>query len=120
MAKISVKTATIAPNISSVTGEIDLESFTLMAIEMPATWTGTTLTFQSKGEKVEGNPDGWKDVYDDEGSEVTVTVAQNRIIGINAAALKLGALRYIRIRSGTAASPTQQNALKTLRLILKH
>lgn len=113
----------IPPN-ESLTGEIDLGTLKLLAIEFPVTWAGTVVTFQAKANRSEDQEDNpalqvWKNVYDDSGAEVTVTVGANRIVGIDAAAGKLAALRYLRIRSGTSAAPVGQNPTKQLNLICK-
>lgn len=117
--------AEIPPN-QALTGEIDLGSNKLFAIEFPSTWAGTSITFQAKtqGQPAAGDtsPDDletWKNVYDDAGTEVTVTCAANRIVGLDATALELSSLRWIRIRSGTSASPVNQNPAKPLKLIVK-
>ena len=114
------------PANQTITGIIDLGEFKLFAIELPATWAGTSLTFQAKStntpeadDQSVDDAENWKNVYDDSGNEVTVTVAANRIVCIDAAALKLAALRYIRIRSGTAAAPVGQNPSKPLKLLVK-
>lgn len=118
MAKVGVISAEIPAN-QSLTGEIDLGSNKLMAIEFPTTWAGTSITFQSKVERNENGLETWRNVYDDAGSEVTATVGSNRIVGLDALALELSSLRYIRIRSGTSSSPVNQNPTKLLRLIVK-
>lgn len=116
---------TTIDNNGYFSGMIDLADSTLVAIEMPATWTGTQITFQAKTSRGAGNDiediETWKDVYNDAGTEVTITVAANRIVGIATAVLKdaLGPLRYIRLRAGTAAAPQGQSPSKQLKLITK-
>lgn len=122
MASVSVIGVQIPAN-EALTGMIDLGTHNLMAIEMPENYDGTTLTFQSKAERsvtsAESTED-WDDVYNDAGTEVSITVAANRIVGLRAdVANALSALRFIRIRSGTSASPQNQNPAVNLRLIVK-
>lgn len=93
-----------------------------MAIELPATFNATSITFQAKSERGNDESDNletWKNVYDDAGTEVTVTVAGNRIVGLDAVAMELAALRFIRIRAGTSAAPANQSPKKQINLILK-
>lgn len=125
MSKISIIGAEI-PNNQALTGEIDLGSFLFFAIELPTTWAGTTITFQSKssrqpnpGEVEPDDQETWRNVYDDTGTEVSLTVAANRIVSASTAALKLAPLRYIRIRSGTSAAPVNQSPSKPIKLIVK-
>lgn len=121
MSQISVIGVQIPAN-QALSGMVDLGANNLFAIEMPEAWSGTTLTFQSKAERsatAAESTEDWDDVYDDAGTEVSVTVAAGRIVTIDAAALKLAPLRFLRIRSGTSASPVNQNPTRELRLIVK-
>lgn len=122
MAKLGVLGVQV-PNNQAVTGMIDLGSHGLLAIEMPESWAGTAITFQAKAERsvtsAESTED-WDDVYDDTGTEVSITVAANRVVVIGTVTkAAIGALRFIRIRSGTAASPVNQSPAKDFRLIVK-
>jgi len=122
MAKSSVLGVQIPPN-QALSGAIDLGSHGLVAIEMPEGWAGTVITFQCKAERsatsAESTED-WDDVYDSGGTEVNWTVAANRVVTPTAAhAAAIAPLRFIRIRSGTAAAPTNQNPARELRLIVK-
>ena len=107
-------TATIAQN-QALSGAIDLGSASLLAIAMPAAWDAAKLTFQAS-DSLAGT---YQNVYDDAGFEVTVTAAAARVIAVDVAALKLGALRYVKIRSGTAAVAVNQTAARTLTLLVK-
>lgn len=126
MAANSVLGAQIPAN-ESLSGEIDLGSFDLLALEMPEVWAGTTITFQSKAipasattSRVGITTEDWDNVYDDTGTEVSITVAANRVVVIGTVTkAAIGALRYIRIRSGTSAAPVNQNPTMEIRLIVK-
>lgn len=107
-------TATIA-NAASLSGEIDLEGFKLAAIIMPAAWDAANLTFQASD--VSGGT--FQNVFDDAGTETTVTAAVSRSIGMDAAMPELAAFRFLKIRSGTSALPVNQTAARTLTLVLK-
>ncbi len=112
------------PANQALSGEIDLGSNNLIAIEVPGSWAGgAVITFQAKGTEVNdevSDPEDWNDVYDDTGTEVSVTVAANRVVVIGTVTkAAIGAIRYIRIRSGTAAAPVNQNPARNLRLLVK-
>lgn len=100
---------------ASLSDIIDLGAHKLCAILMPAAWTAANLTFQAAI-----SPRGtFTDVYDDAGVEVAVTAATSRCIGLDATASELAALRFIKLRSGTAGVPVNQGAARTIYLILK-
>ncbi len=107
-------TATIAQT-ESLSGVVDLGGHALVGIIMPAAWTAAALTFQAS------NASGgtYANVYDDSAVEVTVQAAASRAIAVDMAALKLAPWRYIKIRSGTSATPVAQEAERTLTLVLK-
>jgi hypothetical protein len=109
------KTATIGTAANGQSDEVDLSGFELCAIQMPATWTTANLTFLAS------NATGgtFNDLYDDAGNEVSVTAAASRVISLDSVALKLGALRFIKVRSGTTGTPVQQGGSRALTLILK-
>lgn len=113
------------PNNQAVSGEIDLGSNDLVAFEMPESWAGTAITFQSKANRGEVSgggqaPEDWDDVYDDAGTEVSVTVAASRVVVVGTVTkAAIGALRYLRIRSGTSAAPVNQSPAKEIRVLTK-
>lgn len=96
---------------SALSGEVHLHNQRLFGILMPAAWDAANLTFQAS---IDGS--NFFEVYDDNGNEVTVTAAASRFIVLSAPLLYLGLQRII-IRSGTAASPVNQTANRTLNLI---
>ncbi len=110
----AIKTVTIA-NGASLSGEVDLGGYALAAIQMPSAWTAANLTFQA----ATASGGTFQEVYDDLGNELTVQAAASRCIGIDSVAGALAPLRFIKIRSGTAATPVNQAADRTLTLILK-
>lgn len=115
------------PNNESRSGEVDLGEHNLVALWMPAGWAGTAITFQSKdhrqpeaGDVSVDDLETWKDVYDDAGTEVSITVAANRVVVIGTVTkAAIGALRYLRVRSGTAAAPVNQSPTRVVKLIVK-
>ena len=81
------------------------------AIIMPAAWTAANLTF--RGSSGSTTP---VDLYDG-GTEVAVTAAASRYIIIEAAVFF--GVRTLQIRSGTAGTPVNQGAARTLRVICR-
>lgn len=112
------------PNNEALSSGVDLGNFSLAALEMPEGWAGTQVTFQAKAKPRDSdhpgvgdpNPEDWDNVYDSAGNEVTVTVAANRVV---VDLPELAAIRYLRIRSGTSATPVNQSPSKVIRLLLK-
>ena len=106
--------ATIA-NGASLSGVVDIgEGKTLCAIDMPADWTAANLTFQASTAS-----DGTFDnLYDQYGTEKTVTAAEDRYIPLDDPAFWLG-VRYVKVRSGTAASAVNQGAERVITLVTK-
>ena len=99
---------------ASLSAEVDLESRILCAIDMPADWDAANLTFQASY-----NTGGTFDnLYDQYGTEKTVTAAADRYISLDDPAFWLG-VRYLKVRSGTAASAVNQNAARTIYLVTK-
>lgn len=101
--------ATFALNASQ-SSVVELAPYKLVAIEVPPGFTGTTLTLLASYRAA--GP--FYPVYTDAGDEVTITVAASTVVGVDAAAGALAALRFIKFRSGTAASPVTQDAAVTL------
>ena len=107
----NLQSTTIASG-TSLSGEIEVKN-QLLAIEMPAAWTAASITFQASS--TSGGT--YKDVYDDLGSEVTLTAGANRVITIDNNALKLASLKFIKLRSGTTATPVNQAAARVINII---
>lgn len=107
----SVLKAVIASGVA-LSGELDLNGFRHISIQMPSAWTTANLTFQV-AEKKGGI---YQDVYDSSGNEFVVTAAVSRAISD---ITELAPFRFIKIRSGTTGTPVNQAAKRTLQLILK-
>lgn len=91
---------------SQSSAPIDKVNFTLMTLEIPTGFQGTSVSFLA-AEKPTDTP---LPVYDDEGNEAVATVAAGRAVSINKWATVLASARYLWIRSGTAAAPQVQSA----------
>lgn len=113
------------PANEALSGGVDIGDAEHIAIELPDNFTGNTLTFQARPQKVDSNIIGeniidWDNVYDDTGTEVSITVASNRVVVIGTVTkAALVACRYIRVRSGTSAAPVTVNPGANIRFILK-
>ena len=105
----NTQTATIAAS-GNITTTIRLPpGHELAAIIMPAAWTAAGITFKA------GYTTGTADVFGSDGNEVALVVVAVHYVPIPTGLLH-GA-NYIKIRSGTAATPVAQAAERTLTLI---
>lgn len=104
-------TATIAAN-ASLSGAIDLNPSSLLAIAMPSAWTSASLTFQSS---YDGST--YFDVYNDAGDEYIIPVVASQFIILQRKDF-LG-LGYLKVRSGTTGTPVNQTSARTIGLIIK-
>lgn len=112
-----VYTVTIAKDASQsdmITVDGQINGF---AIEMPTAWTTAGITFLGAH-----SPTGtFYKIVGDTGTELSLAAATSEIIAIDTATKvqALRAFKYIKIRSGTADSPVNQAAARTLYLITK-
>lgn len=102
-------TATIASG-QSLSDVIDLSGRNLTGILLPAAWTAADLTFSVSIDGVT-----YADLYDETG-EYALVVGASVFSGINIAPLM--GFRYLKVRSGTSASPVNQTADRDLVLTL--
>ena len=103
----------IIPLNGSVSNSIDLEGYELGAFNMPTDWTTANITILASDTR-----DGtYKPVYRS-GLEVTEIVEAGHINPI-CNPLAIAPLRYIKLRSGTSATPVVQTAERVIILILK-
>jgi hypothetical protein len=114
--RVFTKTATIASG-QSLSGEVDLEDAEYVSIVMPAAWDAASLTFQAS--PTSGGT--FYDVYNAGGSEMSLTVAAQRVVTMRQTNVHelLPTLRYIKIRSGTSGTPVNQTAQRDITLICK-
>lgn len=104
-AEHQVGTVTIASG-QSLSPQVDTGGRRLAAIKVPAAWTAAALTFQAS---VDAGVT-WGDLYDDSGNEVSLAITAGRMIALDALAMVLSPFRYLKLRSGTSASPVAQGA----------
>lgn len=98
---------------------VDLRGHVLVGIDMPTTaqgWTAAALTFVASFDPAGASPNP-KNFFDDSGAEVTVVVAVGRIIPVDLFARYC--MRWMRVRSGTAATPVNQLADREIGLIVR-
>ena len=110
--RTSVETVTIASG-ASLSGAVDLGAHRLGAVIVPSAWTAASITLQAS-QSLAGT---YGDVYDDLGTEISLTAAAGRVI--TGVTLERIPLRYVKLRSGTSATPVNQAAARTLTLVLK-
>jgi hypothetical protein len=112
-----IAVATIA-NGASQSDAVDLSSNTVAGLLMPAAWTTAALTFLVCD--TEGGT--YQPLYNDSGTEVAVAsagVVADRAIALAAIKDAIAPWRWLKLRSGTAASPVNQGAARTIKIILK-
>ena len=108
--RIEYMDVTIA-SAASITAEIDLSGRVLTGVLMPAAWTTANLTFQATD--VSGGTYG--DLYYD-ATEKSLTVAAGLHVSFDPSAPIFA--NFIKIRSGTSATPVAQASTRTLKLAL--
>jgi len=96
---------------TSLSSAVTIRGGLVAVIEMPAAWDAANLTFQSSGDGT-----NYFNLYDEVGTEVTVTAAASRRIRLEPT--QWAAIKYLKVRSGTAGTPVNQTAARTLYLEL--
>lgn len=106
----NVQTATIA-NGAALSDAVYLHGEVLVGIRMPAVWDAANLTFQVSMDDVT-----YLNAYNDAGAEqvVVVTAASTHIFVYPE---DFAGYRWIKVRSGTAAVPVNQDTGEAARLI---
>lgn len=114
----------VIANGQSASGEVDLRSFDLRAVIMPAGWTAGGLSFASCW-KNDGSgssatlTETFLAVRDDANAEVTLAVAAGFYVVLSTANRdKLKGLGRTKLISGTNVVPVAQGAARTFGLIL--
>jgi hypothetical protein len=109
---IPTTTTVTIDNGASLSGAVNLSGWTLIAIDMPASWTAANLTLQASIDN-----STWDNVFDSLGTEVTITAAASRFILLNPA--DFVSVRYLKVRSGTSGTPVNQGGARTITLIVR-
>jgi hypothetical protein len=84
-----------------------------IGIVMPAAWTAAALTFQVSAD----GGTTWNNLYDSDGTEVTVIAAAAHYIALDANTFV--GINHLKVRSGTSGSPVTQGADRALILVTK-
>lgn len=106
--------ATIAVG-QSLSNALDVRQYAIFQLLLPAGMEGTTLTFQTC-DTYDGT---FADLYEN-GTEVSLTVAAGRAESLDTIAGALAGALFLKVRTGTSASPTvQAGADAVLRLVCK-
>ena len=98
-------------NGESQSGAIPIGGRTYVAITVSPQWTAAALTFLASNE--EGGT--FLPVYKEDGTELTIASANvvvSRNIGLGALMQYLSPFKFIKLRSGTAATPVNQAAAR--------
>lgn len=108
-------TATITSG-TSLSEAINTGDMKLAGIKMSGAWNAANLTFQ--GCEIEGGT--YMDIYDDAGTELSVTAAANHAIALTDKVFEaVNAYKYIKIRSGTSSTPVSQTADREIILVFR-
>lgn len=100
----------------TLTEMLDVGSGILAGILIGGTWTTANITLQGTPE---ADASKLQNMYDDTGTEISITAAASRAIGLDTVAGALAPWPYLRIRSGTSALPVAQTAAVTIYLVVK-
>jgi hypothetical protein len=104
--------ATIAAS-GSLSNAINVDGKRICGIQTPSAWTAADLTFQASFDGVTYN-----DVYDEAEAEVTVQGAASRYTSLDAVALELSGVPWVKIRSGPTALPVAQSAERVIIVVM--
>lgn len=96
----------------SLSGPVNLSGRILSGMIMPAAWDAAALTFMVSGDA----GTSWLDLYDATGQPVTVQAGANRAITVFSNDWLIW--RWLKVRSGTAATPVAQSAARSIRFTL--
>jgi hypothetical protein len=102
----------IIANDASLSALIDLGGLTLVGIHMPALWTAANLTFQVSEDGIT-----YDNLYDRFGNEIVYIAGAARVIILSPA--EWVGIRFVKIRSGIAATPVNQGAARNIIAVSK-
>jgi hypothetical protein len=118
-------------NGAALSGEIDLASRRIVAIQGAPAWTAAALSFQGRatvdaGEDKTVTPSAsvpapaLGEILDDAGAAIAVSMAANAYVVLTGPEREaLASVRHIKIRSGTSGAPVNQGADRYLWLVLE-
>jgi hypothetical protein len=107
---LTVQRSAVIANGQSLSAAFDLGDCSPILLQMPATWTAADLTLQCAADGT-----NFGNVYDKDGNEYTIKAAASAVIILDLADM-LG-LGLLKLRSGTAGTPVNQAAERTITVI---
>ena len=109
--------AAVIASGASLSGAIDLKAGrrTLVALQMPATWTAASLTFAVSHDGTTYVPLYW------DGGEYTIEAAGGAAasLGVSLEPSAFAGWPFVKVRSGTAASAVNQAAARTIQAVTR-
>jgi hypothetical protein len=100
-------------NGESLSAAIDLGSLRAHRLDMPAGWTAAAVTFQ-----VSSDGEAYEDLYTVAGEYVIAQDVAGAGRTIVFDPMVFFAIRWLKVRSGTAAAPVAQAADRALRIVM--
>jgi len=107
------------PEDGDTSDAIDMQGFLYCALEMPGDFDGTSINLEASNDYHLTDSPTWKSVYDDNGTEIEITVGADRVVvlahindKVNNSNNLLGPLHYMRIKSVT--TQTEDRKIKVM------
>ncbi len=97
---------------ASLSNEVDLGAYVLCGIMIPAAWTSASLTYLNRTHGTAAAP-----VQDSAGAEIEHTPAAGTYMAVDPA--DFAGVRFLTLRSGTAAAPVTQDDAVGLTLVVR-
>lgn len=118
--KVPVIVDTVIPAGASQSGKVNISNLVVVGIIMPAVWTAANITFLAGDPRDGGNGvvAVFNPVHDDTGVEVTATTAASQFVTFRDSDVMAG-VSYLKVRSGTTATPVVQAAQAVVSLVLR-
>lgn len=111
--RLSTIAAVIPSGATGQSAAVDLTGFAVTGIVMPATWVAAGITMLTS----DAEAGTFLPVHDAAGTEMLITVAASRFVALSPDATS--SLRWVKLRSGTTATPVDQTAERALTLIVE-
>ncbi len=99
----------IIPSGLSLSGNVNVSGLHLLEIRFPDAWDAANITFSGSLDDVNFSP-----FSDFSGAEVVVVGSAFSLRRLNPVIFQPTGLRFLRVRSGTAAAPVTQTAQRTV------
>jgi len=96
----------------SLSDALDCSTGDIVRITMPTGWDAACVTFQASSDNV-----GYNDLYDAQGQELRMVAKAT--VGILLTSAQLLGIKWLKVRSGTGASPVPQSAQRTFAVTVR-